>query len=50
LTIEFTPQRWFSVGLIISGLTFASCLGCLGYSGVRSSRNRRKVPNGKRSF
>jgi hypothetical protein len=45
LIIEFTPQRWFYVGLIISGTTLVTCLGYLGYSGLRSYRNRRKVAN-----
>jgi len=29
LIIEFRPQRWFYLGLGISGLTLSGCLGCL---------------------
>lgn len=31
LVAEFTPQRWFYVGSIISGLTFLACISYLGY-------------------
>jgi len=31
MVIEFTPQRWFYLGLLISGVTLAGCLGYLGY-------------------
>ncbi len=41
LVAEFTPQRWFYVGLIISGLTLAGCLGYLGMTGWRHWRRRR---------
>lgn len=35
MAIEFTPQRWFYVGLIISGTTLIACLGYLGYALVK---------------
>jgi hypothetical protein len=35
MVAEFTPQRWFNVGLIISGLTLLGCLSYLGYSWYR---------------
>lgn len=38
--IEFWPQRWFYVGLLISGTTLAGCLGYLGYEGIRCLRRR----------
>jgi len=31
MEIEFTPQRWFYLGLIISGATLFGCLSYLGY-------------------
>jgi len=36
--IEFFPQRWFYLGLLISSLTLVGCLGYLGFSW-----NRRRV-------
>lgn len=42
LVLEFTPQRWFYLGLLISGTTLLGCIGYLGYAGVRSLRRRRK--------
>jgi hypothetical protein len=41
LVIEFTPQRWFYVGLIISGTTLLGCLIYLGYDVVRSRRFKK---------
>jgi hypothetical protein len=41
LIIEFTPQRWFYVGLIISGTTLLGCLIYLGYDVVRSRRFKK---------
>lgn len=35
MVIEFWPQRWFYIGLIISGLTLIGCLGYLGYAGSK---------------
>lgn len=40
MVIEFWPQRWFYLGLLISGTTLLACLGYLGYEGIR--RIRRK--------
>jgi hypothetical protein len=40
MVIEFWPQRWFYLGLLISGATLAGCLGYLGYEGVKSIRRR----------
>ena len=42
LIAEFTPQRWFYVGLIISGATL---LGCIGYLVRRITWKRRKSNN-----
>jgi hypothetical protein len=42
LVIEFVPQRWFYVGLLISGATLLSCIGYLGYDFVRR-KSRSKV-------
>lgn len=46
LVAEFKPQRWFYVGLIISGVTFAGLVGYLAWTRVRS---RRKVAEEHRS-
>ncbi|MDZ4225269.1 MAG: hypothetical protein U1C49_00320 [Candidatus Andersenbacteria bacterium] len=35
MVIEFWPQRWFYLGLIISGATLVGCLGYLSYAGGR---------------
>ncbi len=35
MVVEFFPQRWFYLGLLISGITLAGCLGYLGYYGVK---------------
>ncbi|QQR52502.1 hypothetical protein IPG36_08260 [bacterium] len=43
MVAEFTPQRWFYVGLIISATTLAGCLGYLGFVGWRKLRRRRGV-------
>ena len=43
MTIEFFPQRWFYLGLLISGTTLLGCLGYLGYSGI----NRLKIKRAK---
>ncbi len=39
MVIEFFPQRWFYLGLVISGTTLVSCLGYLTYDFIR----RRKI-------
>jgi hypothetical protein len=41
LVIEFTPQRWFYIGLIISGTTLLGCIGYLGYDFVRTRRLKK---------
>jgi hypothetical protein len=46
MVIEFWPQRWFYLGLIISGTILAGCLGYLGYAGVQGLR-RKKMINDK---
>jgi hypothetical protein len=43
MTIEFFPQRWFYLGLLISGTTLFGCLGYLGYAML----NKRKIKQGK---
>lgn len=43
MTIEFWPQRWFYLGLLISGTTFAGCIGYLVFDGVRILRRKRKA-------
>lgn len=41
MTIEFFPQRWFYLGLLISGTTLLSCLGYLTYD--FSKRNKQRI-------
>jgi hypothetical protein len=41
MIIEFTPQRWFYVGLIISVTTLVSCIIYLLYSSYKSRRSKR---------
>jgi hypothetical protein len=41
ITIQYYPQRWFYVGLIISGVTLFGCVSYLGYDFVR--RRRKSV-------
>ena len=45
--IEFFPQRWFYLGLLISGTTLLACLGYLGYDFFRR-RAKRKSKVGER--
>lgn len=40
MVAEFTPQRWFYVGLVVSGATLAGCLAYLGWSWRRNRRNK----------
>ena len=39
MVIEFTPQRWFYLGLLISGTTFISLMTYLGYDWYRRRKN-----------
>jgi hypothetical protein len=41
LTLEFFPQRWFYLGLLISGTTLVGCLGYLVYDFVKRRRTRK---------
>ena len=41
MEIEFTPQRWFYLGLLVSGTTLLGCLGYLGYEGVKKVRAKK---------
>ncbi|MDX9913949.1 MAG: alpha-(1-_3)-arabinofuranosyltransferase family protein [Candidatus Moranbacteria bacterium] len=41
--LEFIPQRWFYLGLLISGTTFVGCIGYLGYALL----NKRKIKQSK---
>lgn len=43
IILEFVPQRWFYLGLLISGTTLVLCLGYLGYDAVRRCRDRKVV-------
>lgn len=48
MVAEFWPQRWFYLGLLISGTTLVGCLGYLGYVGGRSVRRRIKARKEKK--
>ena len=41
MVIEFTPQRWFYLGLLISVITLLGCLGYLGYDWRRRKRHKK---------
>lgn len=41
LILYFKPQAYFYLGLIISGTTLASCLGYLGWVGMRSRKQKK---------
>ena len=43
MTVEFFPQRWFYLGLLISGTTLLSCLGYLGYDLARRRKNKSNL-------
>lgn len=42
MVIEFFPQRWFYIGLLVSGATLVGCVGYLGYDWVRGRRGIKK--------
>ncbi|PID31954.1 hypothetical protein CR970_03035 [Candidatus Saccharibacteria bacterium] len=42
ITIKYKPQRYFNVGLVISGVTLGGCIIYLGYDSFRSRRTHRK--------
>ena len=41
MVIEFFPQRWFYLGLLISGITLFGCLGYLGWDWRRRWRKSK---------
>lgn len=42
MVLEFWPQRWFYLGLVVSIATLAGSLGYLGYAGIKSYRSNMK--------
>jgi len=44
MVIEFWPQRWFYLGLIISGTTLFGCLGYLGYDFYKRRKLKKVHP------
>lgn len=42
LTLEFFPQRWFYLGLLISGTTLLGCIGYLVYDAIRRRRQNKQ--------
>jgi hypothetical protein len=43
LVIEFWPQRWFYIGLVVSGTTLAACVGYLIWDVARRRRDKRRI-------
>ena len=43
MTVEFFPQRWFYLGLLISGTTLLGCLLYLGYDFARRRKNKSNL-------
>jgi hypothetical protein len=43
MQIEFWPQRWFYLGLLVSGTTLLGCLGYLGWQGVAAIRRKQET-------
>jgi hypothetical protein len=43
MVIEFWPQRWFYLGLLVSGTTLTGCISYLVYEGIRSYRKKRRA-------
>ncbi len=50
MAIEFTPQRWFYLGLLISGTTLLGCLGYLGWDWRRRRKLHKKIIFPKTQF
>jgi hypothetical protein len=48
MVIEFTPQRYFYLGLLISGTTFIALISYLGYDWYRRKRYVKKFKKTKR--
>jgi|GEM_PF-3278989 len=42
MVVEFWPQRWFYLGLLISGTTLVGCVGYLGYDFVKNRKRKKK--------
>ena len=42
MTIEFFPQRWFYLGLLISGTTLFGCVGYLTFNFIRRKKLNKK--------
>lgn len=42
MTVEFFPQRWFYLGLLISGTTLVGCVAYLAYDFTKRRRNRKR--------
>lgn len=44
MTLNFSSQRWFYLGLLISGTTLLACLGYLGYDFIRNRKLAQEKP------
>jgi len=42
MVAEFWPQRWFYLGLLISGTTLVGCVGYLGYDFIRERKRKKQ--------
>ncbi len=43
IVLEYKPQRLFEVGVLISGITFVSCIGYLCWGGIRGLFSKRNL-------
>ena len=45
IVLEYKPQRLFEIGVLISGVTFVSCIGYLCFSGIRGLISKKNQKN-----
>jgi hypothetical protein len=50
MVVEFWPQRWFYVGLVVSGATLLFCIGYLVFDFTRSRRRKKKEQEIMKTF
>ncbi len=43
IVLEYKPQRLFEIGVLISGVTFVSCIGYLCFGGIRGLISKKKI-------
>jgi hypothetical protein len=45
IVLEYKPQRLFEIGVLISGVTFVSCIGYLCFGGIRGLISKKNQKN-----